>query len=90
MTTDVIVIGAGVNGLSAAALLAVKGRRVLVLEANDEPGGAVRTAEVTAPGVRHDLVALNLGLCAGSKPIPSARSPTWPTWHRRTSTPGDA
>jgi phytoene desaturase len=71
MTTDVIVIGAGVNGLSAAALLAVKGRRVLVLEANDEPGGAVRTAEVTAPGFRHDLFAMNLGLFAGG-PINAA------------------
>ena len=62
---DVIVIGSGVNGLSAAALLASKGRRVMVLESNDTPGGAVRTEEVTAPGFRHDLFAMNLGLFAG-------------------------
>lgn len=69
--SDVIVIGAGVNGLSAAALLASKGRRVLVLEANDVPGGAVRTEEVTLPGFRHDLFAMNLGLFAGG-PINAA------------------
>ena len=63
--TDVVVIGAGINGLSAAALLAVRGRRVVVLEANDEPGGAVRTAEITRPGFHHDLFAMNLGLFAG-------------------------
>lgn len=62
---DIVVIGAGVNGLSAAALLASKGRSVVVLEASDVPGGAVRTEEVTLPGFRHDLFAMNLGLFAG-------------------------
>jgi phytoene dehydrogenase-like protein len=62
---DVVVIGAGVNGLSAAALLASKGRSVIVVEAADVAGGAVRTAEVTVPGFRHDLFAMNLGLFAG-------------------------
>lgn len=62
---DVIVIGSGVNGLSAGALLAKKGRSVIVLEANEVPGGAVRTEEVTLPGFKHDLFAMNLGLFAG-------------------------
>lgn len=62
---DVIVIGSGVNGLSAAALLAKRGRRVIVLESASTPGGAVRTEEVTLPGYRHDLFAMNLGLFAG-------------------------
>jgi phytoene dehydrogenase-like protein len=37
-----------------------------VLERSDEAGGAVRTAEVTLPGFRHDLYAANLNLFVGS------------------------
>jgi len=37
---DIIIIGAGHNGLIAAAYLAKAGKRVLILEANDEIGGA--------------------------------------------------
>jgi phytoene dehydrogenase-like protein len=37
---DAIVIGAGLGGLTAAALLARTGRKILVLERNDEVGGA--------------------------------------------------
>lgn len=36
---DVIVIGAGIGGLTAAALLAHSGQRVLLLEGHLEPGG---------------------------------------------------
>lgn len=63
---DAIVIGAGINGLTAAAALAAKGWGVTVYERNAEIGGAVRTAELTAPGFRHDWGALNLSLFAGS------------------------
>ncbi len=51
---DAVVIGAGPNGLVAANLLADEGWDVLVLEAEPDPGGAVRTAELTLPGYRHD------------------------------------
>lgn len=52
---DAVVIGAGHNGLVAANILADAGWDVLVLEGESEPGGAVRTAEITAPGFRNDL-----------------------------------
>jgi phytoene dehydrogenase-like protein len=42
---DVIVVGGGHNGLVCATYLAKDGRKVLVLEANDAPGGASATAE---------------------------------------------
>ena len=44
---DVIVIGAGHNGLIAASYLAKAGRRVLLLEASTRLGGALTTAEVS-------------------------------------------
>jgi all-trans-retinol 13,14-reductase len=40
---DDLVIGAGMAGLTTAALLAQRGRRVLVLEAHDAPGGYAHT-----------------------------------------------
>lgn len=43
---DVIVIGAGHNGMTAAALLANSGRRVLIVEAADVVGGMARTSEL--------------------------------------------
>ncbi|OBK27347.1 FAD-dependent oxidoreductase [Mycobacterium asiaticum] len=53
-TVDAVVIGAGHHGLVAAALLADAGWDVLVLEAQPEPGGAVRSIELT-PGYITDL-----------------------------------
>jgi phytoene dehydrogenase-like protein len=63
---DAIVVGAGHNGLAAAIHLAAKGWKVAVVERAEEAGGAVKTREVTLPGFRHDLFAMNLGLFAGS------------------------
>jgi monoamine oxidase len=49
-TWDVIVVGAGHNGLACAAYLARAGKRVLVLESRDRVGGAC-TIEEPFPGV---------------------------------------
>ena len=55
MTTyDVVVMGAGHNGLTAAAYMAKAGKRVLVLEAKDHYGGGVSTRELIRPGYWHD------------------------------------
>ncbi|MBA3843704.1 MAG: NAD(P)/FAD-dependent oxidoreductase [Actinobacteria bacterium] len=52
---DAIVVGSGVNGLACAALLAQGGWNVCVLERNTWFGGAIKTAELTAPGFVHDV-----------------------------------
>lgn len=60
---DVIVIGAGANGLTAAAVLAAKGRRVRVLERAERLGGMARNTElaegVHGPEMAHLLYNLS-------------------------------
>jgi phytoene dehydrogenase-like protein len=58
---DVIVVGAGHNGLTCAAYLARAGKRVLVLEGRDQVGGAC-TLEEPWPGVRMSPCAYVVGL----------------------------
>jgi phytoene dehydrogenase-like protein len=52
---DAVVVGAGPNGLAAAAEMARAGWSVTVIEAMDTVGGGTRTAELTLPGFRHDV-----------------------------------
>lgn len=50
--TPIVIIGAGIGGLSAAIRLAAHGRRVIVLEQNDSVGG--KMGQVIADGFRWD------------------------------------
>jgi len=45
---DILIVGAGHNGLVAAAYLARAGRKVLVLEQSDEPGGQIAPGRLGA------------------------------------------
>ena len=53
---DVVLVGAGHNGLAAGALLAKRGLRVLLLEKNRYVGGMAGTREILA-GCRNDVGA---------------------------------
>ncbi|WP_434441423.1 phytoene desaturase family protein [Lentzea sp. E54] len=66
---DAVVIGSGPNGLVAATLLADAGWDVLVLEQRDTPGGAVASAEITAPGFTNDVYSAFYPLGLGSPVI---------------------
>jgi phytoene dehydrogenase-like protein len=68
---DAVVIGAGHNGLVAANKLAERGWRVLVLEAEDAPGGAVKSGEITEPGFVSDLFSAFYPLSVASPAIRS-------------------
>jgi phytoene dehydrogenase-like protein len=63
---DAVIVGGGHNGLIAAAYLARAGWEVLLVERGAEVGGAVASAEATAPGYVHDLYATNMNLFLGS------------------------
>ncbi|MFG1928383.1 phytoene desaturase family protein [Cryptosporangium sp. NPDC048952] len=66
-TVDAVVIGGGHNGLVAANMLADQGWHVLVLEAAVEPGGAVRSDEIS-PGYIADLCSAFYPL-GGASPV---------------------
>jgi len=68
-TVDAVVIGAGHNGLVAANMLADAGWDVVVLEATGTPGGAVRSAEVAAPGYLSDLCSAFYPLAVVAPPL---------------------
>ena len=66
---DAIVIGAGVNGLACAALLAKKGRRVLLCEAGPVAGGGAGAREFApgfqAPSLAHTTQGLDPRVMVG-------------------------
>src|SRR3984885_6807794 len=59
--TDVVIIGAGHNGLTCAAYLAMAGLRVKVVERRKVVGGAAVTEEF-APGFRNSVAAYTVSL----------------------------
>jgi phytoene dehydrogenase-like protein len=70
---DAVVIGAGPNGLVAANNLADAGWDVVVLEEQAEPGGAVKSAELTEPGFVSDVFSSFYPLAVASAPIRDLR-----------------
>src|SRR5687768_1907228 len=68
-TVDAVVVGAGHNGLVAANVLADNGWDVVVVEGSPTPGGAVQSAEVTAPGFVTDLFSAFYPMTAASPAI---------------------
>ena len=55
---DAVLVGSGINTLTAAALLSRDGWRVCVLERSDRLGGAIRTeADYTLPGFTHEVLS---------------------------------
>jgi len=72
MSFDAIVLGAGANGLAAAVRLARGGRRVVLVERSERPGGLCAPRELhpgyRVPGILHDegllppAIAARLGL----------------------------
>src|ERR1700732_1741566 len=59
--TDVVIIGAGHNGLTCAAYLAMAGLRVKVIERRNVVGGAAVTEEFH-PGFRNSVAAYTVSL----------------------------
>ncbi len=60
------VVGSGPNGLAAAIVLAQGGMDVEVFEAEAQPGGGVRTMELTLPGFHHDFGSAVHPMAVGS------------------------
>lgn len=65
---DVIIIGAGMGGLSAGAFLAREGKTVLILEKHDKPGGYLTS--FTSRGYTFDSAIFHLTEMAPGQTIP--------------------
>ena len=63
---EVTVVGSGPNGLACAVALARSGVRVTVLESEETIGGGTRSAELTVPGLLHDVCSAVHPMAVGS------------------------
>jgi phytoene dehydrogenase-like protein len=63
---DAVVVGGGPNGLAAAVTIAQAGRSVTVIEAAPTIGGGSRSAELTVPGLVHDVCSAVHPFAVGS------------------------
>jgi L-2-hydroxyglutarate oxidase LhgO len=68
---DCIVVGAGVIGLAVARALALAGREVVVLEAENAPGAhaSSRNSEVIHAGIYYATGSLKARLCLAGRPL---------------------
>ena len=86
MKVDVLIVGAGLEGLAAGAVLAARGRRTLIVESAEKPGGRARLEEFhpgyRAPGVWLESPRLAPGalqaLGWGARGVqPRSHAPQW-------------
>ena len=82
---DVVVIGAGVVGLAVARALALQGREVWVLEAQDSIGSGIsaRNSEVVHAGIYYPQASLKARLCVQGRQMLYAYCEARKVAHRR-------
>jgi len=66
MKSDVVIVGSGISGLTAAAILAKKGKKVVVLESQSSFGGSLR--QFKRSGISYD-VGFHYTGCLGENEI---------------------
>jgi predicted NAD/FAD-dependent oxidoreductase len=82
MSTDVLIVGAGVAGLSCARRLAAAGREVIVLEKSRGLGGRCATRRIDSQPVDHGVCfyhGTDKGFLRALREVDAPRIEGWPT-----------